>query len=444
MDDKKFNEKLKSVGARARKRTYDGTIGRAKGAVNLQKQKIQHSNPYKFAKQKGFAAKAKFVGTGIKNKAKEYAFIKKLQKLYKKIVKIVKFVIRNIKWIGALVGIIVFGTNALLYGMSVAAAIGDTPHYYCDLDPSPNVRKSAPYIQYCNLNNASDFMLDSINGHYISQDGSGPCLACSYANMLLRYYTAHNINFYDYLFGDDGQYPVDMPIVSSRGGNTLRKFINANTTSTNTKEDGSERYTNKGSDYGAKGFAYKHGISNFTMADWCYMRDPSLDFSGQEIGQAYMNYSTNEKWVFDLSIPSSFTEGSAWNARSVITGAAITVQEVKATIHVVWKATSGSEWAWNNADDLKKLLDEHPSGIVVYRDYINSSGNSSCHAILVTGYKDDVFYVVDSGKGLLGGFEGPCTNSNFCYQQCWNQTVLSNPNTNTPIAYAYIEEDKPA
>ena len=360
--------------------------------------------------------------------------------LAQKIKKLLKFIKKNLKAILAISAIVTFGSNAILFGSSLIHAIGETPHYYCDVDPPAAIKNSHAYQQYCVLNNGSNFTLDEINGHYIMQDGSGPCLACAFANMFLRYFTRNNINFYDYLWQEDGQYPVERQIQASIGS-TWRTFTNYNSSAKNLKDDGTEKYTNKGDAYlgGVKKFGQKYG-HNITMADWGYLRDDSKIYTGQPIGQAYDNLSANEKWVYDLSVWNSWDPGSTWTV-GFGTGANVTIEGVKATLVVIRRdEVSSNNWQYNSGDDLRKLLDEHPSGIMVYRVY----DGDRHHAILVSSYNPDgTFNVVDSGKGLLGGFEGPASSDTFCITRIYNDNVLNNPNQNGIIWYAYIEEDKP-
>ena len=443
----KFTANMKSVGNRAKKATYDHTIGSAKNRVALEKEKFNHSSLGRFTKEKGLKNKAKFVGKGTWNKVKHTNIAQMLKRIFERIKKIIKFIIKHGKFIIAFSSIVLLLGNGIIFVVSITKAYGSTPHYYCDIKPDSHVKNTKFYQQYCTTNNASNFNLDSINGHYIMQDGSGPCASCAFANLFLRFYTNRGINFYDYLWQDDGQYPIDLRIEANVGG-TLRAYVNQGSMSKNQKDNGEEKYTIKyntkdpssGIKYSATGsnaFAKKHGYGDVTMANWGYLRDEDLDFSGQTIGQTYQDISNFDSWVFDFSVKDSSVPGSTWSF-SCTSGTYISINGVKATIKYVEYGAS-STWEWNNGEDLKKLLDEHPAGIYVYRYYEPSKR----HAILVTGYDENGFYVVDSGKGLLGGFEGSADSSLYCCTSLWNNEILNNPIANNVISYAYIEEDAP-
>lgn len=456
----------------ATKATPNSISGRARSTVELQKQKFRNSRPVQTYKrtanryrseraflhdthsgiksQRGFKNKFKYASQAAWRHAKEYNAYKKVQKFLRRITKTVKKIIRHGKWIAAISAIVVTLSNIIIYGMSVAHAIGPSPHYYCELNPSSGIMTSKAYKQYCFLNNATDFSLEEINGHYITQDGSGPCLSCSIANLYLRYFTRNGKNFYDYLWNESGQYPETRQINASIG-NTLRTTFNHNSEGTNTKiVDGKvvEKYTNKGFDLmnGVKAFGKKYGY-DVTMACWGYFRDSNTSYAGQVVGSAYEDLSGRPNWVFDLSHWNSFAKGSDWTT-NIFTGDYIEIEGVKGTLKVIDCTSGRSDWGletnpWDGPDSLKRLLDAHPSGVFAWREYPKGNGVGH-HAILITGYKDDVFYVVDTAKGLYGGFEGPSNDATFCWQTAWsNEDLHKSPKDIGVFWYGWIEEDKP-
>ena len=368
---------------------------------------------------------------GIKNRAlgkmKSYDAYKKVQEIITKMQKVATFITSNIKVIGIVSAIVAIIWNAAIFGISIVQSLGPTPHYYCEIDADKTMKKSAMYQQYCSKKK-SGFELNNLNGHYFVQDGSGPCTCTSKLNLLLRYYARKEINLYDYAWDETGKYDfekIQSDVKSdTNSDDTLRHFANGNI------QEASDDYstTNK---YGSREFAAKNGIADYTMANWGYLRDESIDLTDVSVDDDnYSEYANtnNEAWVWDLQYENDASNGTtwkfAWSTKYEING-------VKAT----FKYFQGQHW--NNADELKQLLDEHPSGIYAYRKY-GSDGN---HAILITGYVDDVFYVVDPGLGMRGGFEGPATSSNFVLSMWSNDqigTVGSNLN-----GFGYIEEDEP-
>lgn len=347
--------------------------------------------------------KGKLLAKGIK--------LVKDNKYLKEASKVISFIASNIQTILVILLIIIVACYFLITFMSIFQAIGSTPHYYCDIDADKGVKRSKVYQQYC-TNGSVGFELDNINGHYIVQDGSGPCTDCACLNLLLRYYTSKEINLYDYLWDNTGQFIADnnaLSLDTTFGNTSIRKYIAAS---------GNTNCSNKASlTRGSKWFAKKHptknisNSNNFSKADWGYVRDESLSFEGLDFDEAIntdeaKNISTNDNWVWDLSCETTWS--AQWGE-----GNYITIDGVTAT----WEYPE----KWTNKEELKALLLKYPSGIVAWRNY--GSGN---HAILITGWNEEeqCFNVVDSALATSGGFEGPATSPNFVIQSIWNETQI--------------------
>ena len=111
-----------------------------------------------------FKAKAKDLGKkagnrvkdGVKSKAQNIkdavnnsVFINRLKKMFQIIKKVVKFIITHIKIIAIVTGIVLLVGGLVLTVISMSEASGETPHYYCDIDPDPDLKKTSFYKQYC-------------------------------------------------------------------------------------------------------------------------------------------------------------------------------------------------------------------------------------------------------------------------------------------------------
>ena len=324
--------------------------------------------------------------------------------------RIINFITINLKLILIPLLLALIIGNGLILGYSIIQSTGKTPHYYCDIDADKGTKRSKMYQQYC-TNGSTDFTLDNINGHYVVQDGSGPCTDCACLNLLLRYYTSKEINLYDYMWDNTGQFIADnnaLSLDTSIGSKSLRRYIAASGTTT---------CSNKNLSRGSKWFAKKHptknisNSNNFTKADWGYVRDETLSFEGLNLTEAAKtdeakNIANNDNWVWDLSCETTWS--AQWADDNYIT-----INNVTAT----WEEPA----RWKNADELKTLLTKHPSGVVAYRNY-----GSGKHAILITGWNEEenCFNVVDSALATSGGFEGPAISSNFLVQSCWNESQI--------------------
>jgi hypothetical protein len=181
---------------------------------------------------------------------------------------------------------------------------------------------------------------------------------------------------------------------------TIRKAVNGNT---NAKTACTSKV---GLAHGARQFASEHGVTGWTMANWCYLRDDSLDLASYEqTDDYYLSNADSDKWVFDLSVPNKGT-GSSW---AVYWSQVLQVSDINA-IEVTAKGSSVT------GETIKDLLSDSnvcgDAGILLYYNYPKDGGTGH-HAILITKYDEDTgyWYVIDSAKGLSGGYEGPLDGS---------------------------------
>lgn len=347
--------------------------------------------------------KGKAIAAGVK-------FVRN-NKVLSNISQFMTFIVANYQTILIVLLITIVFSNAAIMVTSVIQTIGSTPHYYCDIDADKGVQRSGLFQQYC-TNVSTLFALDNINGHYIVQDGSGPCTDCACLNLLLRYYTSKDINLYNYLWDNTGQFSADnnsLSLDTTFGKMSLRKYIaTAGTTNCSNKPS-----LTRGSNWFAKKHPTKNvsNSNNFSKADWGYVRDESLSFEGMDYKEAIQtdeakNISNNDNWVWDLSCETTWS--AQWGE-----GNYVTIDGITAT----WEYPE----KWSNKEELKALLAKYPSGIVAWRNY--GSGN---HAILITSWNEEeqCFNVVDSALATTGGFEGPATSSNFLIQSIWNESQI--------------------
>ena len=329
---------------------------------------------------------------------------KKFKAMFEKIKKLVVFIADNIKVIAIVSLIVTLGSFITIFSISLAQSFGRSPHYYCEVDPEDWVVDTEFYKQYCERN-PNSFKLETMNGHYIVQDGDNVELekSCAIHNMLLRFFCMNDANWYDCIFDATGKYPQEPLIkLNFQSQGDLRQYINGFSTD---KSNVSTKYNS--SSHGAKSFASEQGISGWNYGTWGYLRDNSLNFSYKV--DSYKNNASSEQWVWDIS-----HENLCWDVPTL---------ENQLNIY------ADSNWAFRGGDvnikyipatddtirdgyDLLNLIlgdhvyNKHPEGVVVF---------TSTDAILVTGYdsKSKSFLCIDSSLGLAGGFEGPVSNDNF-------------------------------
>ena len=443
---KKFNN-LKS-------NAYNNTVGRAKHAANSVKNGVKNSAPVKdfnelrqaqgvkgklgtFGKQRGRAIKKR--ASKFAKNFKESDIGQRLIAAAKVLVAVLKFVKRNAKLIMVISFLVTVFGFLTLYIISITQAVGASPHFYCEIDPDDYMKDTAFYQQYCQESNKT-FNLNSINGHYIVQDGQGPAYCCAMHNLIARFICLQGGSYYDTLWNEQGIYPIsNNSKCSFEKYHNIREFLIKG--STDTMETTSE----SDSPHGSKAFAALNGKADYTGANWGYVRDANIDFSTSFVG-VYEDMSNSSKWVWDLTLPTNATWELQVNNGDKFSFASLD--------HGGWTMYTGKltqvAGHWGSGDELRKLLEEHPDGVVVYRRYgENEDGTPKTHAIVVTGYDENYpcmdgskgsFLCVDSGLGMAGGFEGPIDNPLFCLNTIWTNEMLENPKSEDNIyCYWYID-----
>ncbi len=405
--------------------------------IDLEKQKFMHSKPVEgfknakafgqeFKNAKGFKGKAGLIANKASQKFKSYEFYKKMKEMFLKIQKVASWVAAHAYPIAIVTAVVLVLYNGTLFAISIIESVSPTPHYYCDTEASASLKKTAVYQQYCG---DRGFDLENLNGHYIIQDGSGPCTDCATANMFMRYYTSQGLNFFDYLWDETGQYQMcgetlDSSLVSTPV--TIRKAINGGTSAVTDTTCGSPAN-------GAAAFASKNGVGGWTMANWGYLRDESLDLSAWDAtSDYYLSNADSDKWVFDLSIPNNGA-GSSW---------AVYWSQVLGVDSILCIENTSPGGTAITGDTIKDLLCDPnvcgDAGILLYFDY-DGDGEGN-HAILITKYEEStgLWYGIDSARGLAGGYEGPMDGSgNFVWKDIQVRALLnsgSNRNGNYGIA----------
>ena len=344
----------------------------------------------------GVKGKAQYLGNATKNYLQKFDFANKIKNKATDTVAFIKKWYHQLIWVSSAVLSIYLIVNIVIGFISLSFVISPSPHYYCDTEASASLKKTAVYQQYCN--DGKNFDLENLNGHYIIQDGSGPCTDCATANMLMRYYSTKDINFFDYLWDDNGQYTSVGQSIScstATGTTNLRKVVNGNSSN-------STSCTAKSIIPGTIKFAKEHNKGYWSMANWGYLRDASLDLAAyEETSNYYSSNAKNENWVFDLSVD-NYGVGSTWSViwedtciidgivckRVTASGSSITGETIKSTLSDA--SVCGA------------------AGVLVYYNY----GSGKNHAVLITDYDGQFWYIIDSAKGIAGGYEGPMDGSN--------------------------------
>lgn len=381
------------------------------------------------------------------NRIKNSNIADKVREFKKKLKVIFEFIKNNWKIILIVTLILTFGTTIATFVISLAQGFGQSPHYYCDIEPDENSEDSIFYQQYCERI-VNSFELENLNGHYIVQDSSGSApelqKACALNNMLLRFWCMNNVNWYDCIWDNTGNYPLESPLTIryENGASNIRTFVSGG----ELVKDSKKSYTYNCNDYTAKGpvgsrnFAASKGYSGYNYGNWGYVRDSSLNFDNTV--DAYKSNKSSTEWVWDLSsvvkTDGSYTPYSWYVNDANFTMYVESSYAFRGGIVTIVKNT------YSSLEDKQTLIDflrgdrgfkKHPEGIVVYTDNA---------AVLITGYDDfeETFICIDSAMGLAGGFEGPINSKNFCksYTSDWNHWLSYPEEYGNPIkGYYYIE-----
>lgn len=398
-----FNKANKSITHRP-KSSFQSSIEVAQHRMNDVKNTAKNtvSNLKDIKDAKGINGKLRTIGKKLANTDKA----KQLKKNITKAIDSAKLFIANAQPIAIISAIVLLVSNATIFIISVVQSVNPTPHYYCDINANASIKKTAVYIQYCAQ--AGSFELENLNGHYIVQDGSGPCCACAMNNMFMRYYTLAGVNYFDYLWGEDGKYkPTGQTITASTlvTPASIRKIVNGGSTAIN---DITEFKCLQYRENGTYEFAQKHGML-MTMANWGYLRDSSLDIADYEqTDDYYIDNSDSDKWVWDLSVPNQ-SPGSYWG---VLWDYTITIDNIPCITSSYYDDNITGQTIKDILDGKNGEVGE--AGVVLYYSYPKANGVTGYHAILVTGYdvETNTWRVIDSAKGMSGGYEGPLDGSN--------------------------------
>jgi len=422
-----WKSKVKNVSERAAHKVTDPVVDKAHDTANQLKGNIKNSSAAQFLNQKGLKNKAKFLGGKAKQKADDMVesteLGRKLKSMFTTTKRIAKFTRNNAKTIAICSSIIILGSAITFFCISLAQSFGASPHYYCDIEPDEAIEASAFYQQYC-VSDSTQIKFSTMNGHYIVQDGQGPSEACAIHNMALRFWYLNDLNWYAGLWGADGNYQANSRRYTpgfENKANTVREWIIGGSL----EQDPSGSIPNGAStsSMGSLAFAQAHG-SDYTGSNWGYVRDPNLSFRNN--ADAYQSLETNENWVWDLSAPNNTTwnVNATGNMNPYGSGGFASIMADMGGFATLEEHTD----MWTDPQGLIDILygyagnKKHPEGIVVVKE-------STGQALLVTGF-DSVkgcFTVIDSGLGLMGGFEGPIISPNFCVPDTITNEMLFYP-----------------
>ena len=321
--------------------------------------------------------------------AKGMEAFKKLKRAYEAAQKVVQWIISNIKPIAIVSLCILVATVVILTGYSFLQSIGMSPHYYCDFVTDDDIKKTQAYRQYCG-GHGGGYDLEELNGHYITQIHGGACTCCSYANLLMRYYSVCDIDFFEYLWREpDGLY---------------HNLVHCNTASFGGSQDITMRNVVNGCGSNSQITSGKYSTEN-----WQYMPFNEMDM------------------LLDNTDPS--LAGTRFSL-DFGTGYQISIDDITATY------INCTDEIQNGTVTFQELIEEHPCGVIAWnRD----------HMVLITRYDDSLdggtFFVVDPWKSSLG-FEEPATKVTTCVNggaHNWNEQLKSNPSAFGIVGY--IEED---
>lgn len=405
---KKWNDQNKAYNKEKNNILGDTSLGDADKAAKLKKLKeLKKDNNKKSLKE------------GLNN----MKFVQNIQKQIEALKAQISAIISNIEVIAIVLAVIIVVYNVAMVAIGVFACYGDSPHFWCNLEASRKEQQSAFYQQYCTYHGGLE--LTELNGHYIIQDGSGPCTACCTMNLLLRYFAANGVNMYDYLWDENGNAVYTEFPDNSINADDWYHYLSTAYGSIYIQSDNSSNSRHAGETGSWIEFARSHGDLLAggweNIPNWGFYYSEDIWDLGTTAYDAGIQFQPS--WTWDIDGYGSLGPG-VWARWYVNTGAtngkSITLDGVTATFVFV----SGTPSSQN---ELIALLQSHPSGVAFC---------AQGHGMLLTRYEDGIFYMVDSGLGRAGGWEGPCTDPAFC---CKDSTTIINPSNWN--GYWYIEED---
>ena len=388
----------------------------------------------------------------------------RFEKTAKTTMKIAKNVVKFAKLLWLPILLVLIAYNGVIIGIGISQGLASSPHYYCDPDAPKSIKSSSVYQQYC-VRKSNIWGVDNINGHYIVQDGKGPAASCAILNMILRFYSIDDDEFaygksnvYSYLWQQDGRYTNRG---NSVGGDdtgvtalkSIRQVLNNGASTANTK-------LNNNLENGTRSFALAHDKSNFTMSNWGYLRDESIDYEDYMLkSDFYDSQADNDKWVWDLSLD-NMAEGTSWldsdfNSKSGNWDFSVRMGVTRCNIETfkIPAGDKGYEIFKNRIDNIlvgtsegETDEDKHFStflgkyykgsaGVVLQytKTYDNPTAEKEdyIHTILITkkevsGNGTVTWYGVDSSLGTAGGWEGPLDGTGrFVVDDVWIAKLLN-------------------
>ena len=386
----------------------------------------EHKAKLKSQKKAVRKATRQHLRTGAKRKATEISkkmdnteVGRKIKRLFEKAVKMIRFIANHLTIVTIVATIVIFGTSIGLWVSSIVTGLGNTPHYYCDIEASMAVKRSPVFQQYCS--ELRTFNVSSLQGHYIIQDGSGPCLACSRANLVLRYYDLMGVNVYDYLWNEKGSYIPGYTFTNIKNdtnspGYTLRSVINSFSSGISTYKVSPYKMTHGYLWFDAKNGSKTKTNGLDTMANWGYIRDESINIGEWEGLDAVIDsQSENENWVWDLSLL-NFSKGTTWSVSDL--NIDVKVEDIECHVRTTDAGYNGDFSGIQQAtarqrynEMIQILSGEVPTACTDAGVLMYYATPTTHHAVLITSYDpanpEYQFTIIDPGIGTAGGFEGP-------------------------------------
>ena len=369
-----------------------------------------------FKNADGVKGKAKFVANGVGRRAKSKWANSKTREKLKKFVQTVKKVIAIIKAVyiplAITTGIILLIGNFAIWMYSVYAAVGKTPHYYCDIETDdPGIKRSYLYQQYCA--NGSGLNLEELNGHYIIQSGSGPCTSCATLNLWMRFFAANGVNFFDYLWNENGETLANVNVKGTDKSSTFAAISDTGTAAKFPNFINDSRYPKVAQ------FMAKHGKGNYATMGYVYNEE---EYTERE------DLSGSDDWTFTTLLGN--INDTDYGCRGWNDGVTVTIEDASLTMKV------DRESSHMNIEYIKTLLEKHPSGVIIYFKCDSAYG---WHGTLVTKYEDGKLYMVDSAPRLRGGWELPVESNSI--PGLWKESVEAGLGNRKIVELHYIEND---
>lgn len=392
----------------------------ARNGIKQAKDRVSHGvkNVKKTAKDfknaEGIKGKTKFVAGGVGRRAKKKWANSKTREKVKKFVATVKRIIAIIKAVyiplAITMGLILLIGNFVVWAYSVYAAVGRTPHYYCDIETDdPGIKRSYLYQQYCA--NGSGLNLEELNGHYIIQSGSGPCTSCATLNLWMRFFAANDINFFDYLWNENGETLNKVDKNGSEESTTFSAIGRGTCKYPNFVND--SRYPK------ASQFMSQHGKGNYATMGYVYNEE---EYTEQE------DLTGSDDWTFTTLLGN--VSDTHYGCHGWDDGVTITIENASLTMKV------DTDPAHCKIDYIKTIMDAHPSGIIIY---FKCNSDYGYHGVLLTKYEDGKLYMVDSAPRLRGGWELPVETKSE--PELWSESVQAGLGNRPIVGIHYIEND---